>query len=311
MVAQTTVVFCTSEWEIFGRMQTDTGPKQYVQLGAFSHALQFEPDERISNLTGIQGEYLQGKSIQSASIACRMSWAANRKTTRIEDEAYCLLSLFGVNRPLLYGEGRKAFLRLRGEIIKRSDDQSIFAWSLPNPDQERTRILAPDARCSEWSRDVIRDRWCPKSPFVVTIPGLELVMRIQTVSPDIIDPDCDIYIIQLNCLSSRDRSGESVPVEIALVQCNHGYPRVQRSLCKDPRGRGYKVSDQFLKTRQEAKEDQQLYIKLTSQHWDECKSCRCSQSILINEIPSPSARFITPSIPNARRREENARNGER
>ena len=30
--------------------------------------------------------------------------------------------------PLLYGEGRKAFLRLQEEIIKRSTDQSILAW---------------------------------------------------------------------------------------------------------------------------------------------------------------------------------------
>ena len=32
-----------------------------------------------------------------------------RQTTRIEDMAYCLLGLFDVHMPLLYGEGRKAF----------------------------------------------------------------------------------------------------------------------------------------------------------------------------------------------------------
>jgi hypothetical protein len=30
--------------------------------------------------------------------------------------------------PLLYGEGTRAFVRLQEEIIKTSDDQSIFAW---------------------------------------------------------------------------------------------------------------------------------------------------------------------------------------
>ncbi|PMD25926.1 hypothetical protein NA56DRAFT_655326 [Hyaloscypha hepaticicola] len=59
-----------------------------------------------------------------------MSWVANRQTTRVEDMGYCLLGLFGVNMPMIYGEGRKAFLRLQHEIIKASTDQSLFAWTL-------------------------------------------------------------------------------------------------------------------------------------------------------------------------------------
>lgn len=42
--------------------------------------------------------------------------------------AYCLMGLFDVNMPLIYGEGSKAFYRLQLEIMKSSDDQSIFAW---------------------------------------------------------------------------------------------------------------------------------------------------------------------------------------
>ncbi|KAF7534325.1 hypothetical protein G7054_g6308 [Neopestalotiopsis clavispora] len=58
-----------------------------------------------------------------------MSWAARRHTTRQEDMAYCLLGLFDVNMPMLYGEGAKAFLRLQEEIIRRTNDRSIFAFS--------------------------------------------------------------------------------------------------------------------------------------------------------------------------------------
>ena len=39
-----------------------------------------------------------------------MSWASRRVTTRDEDIAYCLLGIFSVNMPLLYGEGEKAFI---------------------------------------------------------------------------------------------------------------------------------------------------------------------------------------------------------
>ncbi|MCJ1239951.1 hypothetical protein MMC14_007950 [Varicellaria rhodocarpa] len=57
-----------------------------------------------------------------------MSWAAKRETTRIEDIAYCLLGIFGVNLPLLYGEGERAFIRLQDEIVRNSDDLSLLAW---------------------------------------------------------------------------------------------------------------------------------------------------------------------------------------
>jgi hypothetical protein len=49
-----------------------------------------------------------------------MSWAAKRNTTRGEDAAYCLLGIFGIHMPLIYGEGRdNALLRLQEEIDKR------------------------------------------------------------------------------------------------------------------------------------------------------------------------------------------------
>ncbi|KPM34429.1 hypothetical protein AK830_g12140 [Neonectria ditissima] len=73
------------------------------------------------------GKY--GPRFWQLRIARRMSWAANRQTTLIEDQAYLLLGLFDVNMPLLYGEGERAFQRLQEEIIKVDEDASILAWS--------------------------------------------------------------------------------------------------------------------------------------------------------------------------------------
>ena len=67
--------------------------------------------------------------IAEQSVSARMSWASQRQTKRKEDMAYCLLGIFDVNMPLIYGEGKKAFRRLQEEIIKRDNDLSIFAWS--------------------------------------------------------------------------------------------------------------------------------------------------------------------------------------
>lgn len=63
-----------------------------------------------------------------------MRWASGRETTREEDIAYCLLGLFNVNMPLLYGEGPKAFQRLQEEIVRNEDDYTILAWPGGNAD---------------------------------------------------------------------------------------------------------------------------------------------------------------------------------
>jgi hypothetical protein len=84
--------------------------------------------DQHQKLVGIDqgGEHLK---LEDVPVAVRMSWAAHRLTTREEDTAYSLLGLFGVNMPLLYGEGDKAFIRLQHEIIKAYDDHSIFAFT--------------------------------------------------------------------------------------------------------------------------------------------------------------------------------------
>lgn len=87
----------------------------------------------IEALTGIPTRVLDNEDdlwrmIRMYSVAQRMSWASRRSTTREEDEAYCLLGLFDISMPLLYGEGRKAFIRLQHEIFRHELDESMFAW---------------------------------------------------------------------------------------------------------------------------------------------------------------------------------------
>jgi hypothetical protein len=84
--------------------------------------------DTISQITKIDVEALRGVGLEYFSIAKRTSWASRRTTMRVEDIAYSLLGLFPVNMPMLYGEGERAFIRLQEEIIKHSDDSSIFAW---------------------------------------------------------------------------------------------------------------------------------------------------------------------------------------
>ncbi|KAJ8108776.1 hypothetical protein OPT61_g7938 [Boeremia exigua] len=89
----------------------------------------------LNVITGIDENVLSDcRIISLISVATRMSWAARRTTTKVEDIAYSLFGIFGVNLPLLYGEGTRAFQRLQEEILKETDDQSLFAWQVAHPD---------------------------------------------------------------------------------------------------------------------------------------------------------------------------------
>jgi len=85
--------------------------------------------DHISDITGIPIDVLSSSDVSNTPIACRMSWAANRLTSRTEDIAYCLLGIMEINMPLLYGEGDRAFIRLQKELISSSDDPTIFLWT--------------------------------------------------------------------------------------------------------------------------------------------------------------------------------------
>ncbi|KAI4949152.1 hypothetical protein J4E91_005616 [Alternaria rosae] len=102
-----------------------------------------ELSDDIQAAAKIQRAVLDGSiALEDVPVAVRMSWASSRETKYIEDTAYCLLGIFHINMPLLYGEGKKAFLRLQEEIIKQSTDMSIFAWRSKDDDQKYTGLLA-------------------------------------------------------------------------------------------------------------------------------------------------------------------------
>lgn len=70
----------------------------------------------IHRITGIAVDALRSRSLSDFSVSERMAWATKRTTTRKEDEAYCLLGIFDVNMPLIYGERERALARLMEQI---------------------------------------------------------------------------------------------------------------------------------------------------------------------------------------------------
>ena len=108
----------------------------------------------LTRITGVPEHILkEGFLGNRPCVAQIMSWAARRTTTRVEDRAYSLMGLLDVNMPMLYGEGKKASYRLQLEIIRSSNDQSIFAWGHDSLHVRCGSVLADDPRffehCSE------------------------------------------------------------------------------------------------------------------------------------------------------------------
>jgi hypothetical protein len=139
----------------------------------------------ISEITGIDLQTLKGGNVLSVSIARRMHWASKRETTRVEDRAYSLLGLFDVNMPMIYGEGMKAFRRLQEEILKSTDDQSIFAWH----SQEYSEGTAVDVFASSPS-DFVGSGAIARDPFhrvrgkptTITNQGVIIELPIMSVT---------------------------------------------------------------------------------------------------------------------------------
>ncbi|KAI0469471.1 hypothetical protein F4859DRAFT_486756 [Xylaria cf. heliscus] len=109
LIAPPHVVFYSKDWQVCGTRSK------------FSAIL--------AEITLIDEPYLTGRPLDDASVAQRMSWAAKRTTSRVEDQAYCLLGIFNVNMSLIYGEKSKAFRRLQEAISHEyPEDHSLYAW---------------------------------------------------------------------------------------------------------------------------------------------------------------------------------------
>ncbi|EAU30380.1 predicted protein [Aspergillus terreus NIH2624] len=163
LIAPSTVVFYSRSW-------IELGTKESMK-------------SQISDRTHIPIGVLSGTdSVEDASVAQRMSWASSRKTSRLEDEAYCLMGIFGINMPLLYWEGKAAFLRLQEEIMKVSDDYSIFCWKSEHPG--RGGILADSANAFSDSRDVVLTQdllLTSKFPWTTTNKGIHLELAFMGI----------------------------------------------------------------------------------------------------------------------------------
>ncbi|KAF8454088.1 heterokaryon incompatibility protein-domain-containing protein [Kalaharituber pfeilii] len=140
--------------------------KNWIEIGTKATL-----SKAITDVTGIRDVVLLVNFPEEISLGERLSWAAGRETSRIEDRAYSLLGLLQINMPAHYGEGKQAFIRLQEELIKSSDDQTIFAWKGPEGSANGLLADSPDAFRGIKGKPVkiLKDR---VMPFTMTNGGL-------------------------------------------------------------------------------------------------------------------------------------------
>ena len=205
LLAPNTVTFCNSAWSTLGTLGGQHNTAPYSRMHAHvSHATGIELEILLGGVTGRQ-------RLADACVAKRLAWAAERTTTRPEDMAYCLFGLLNVNMPLLYGEGgERAFIRLQQEIIKQSDDESIFAWRRKAMDREPFGLLAPTIRCFKDSKSVqaivaVEIEHTHRNPYSVTNKGVIFEARASKLIQDptravsgTANMDCLVPMVVLN-----------------------------------------------------------------------------------------------------------------
>ncbi len=188
----------------------------------------------ISDITNIDYHaILHQTSLEKWSVASRMSWASRRRTSRVEDEAYCLLGLFGINMPLLYGEGRRAFKRLQEEIVRVEDDESIFAWEADRGPHilDNGNLFAPSTSRFAYCGNVFKALYDERQPYSMTNGGLQIDVVLFPLGDD-------SYLIPLNC-GNRNREGSEAPLALKVYKTGEKKKVFRRWGCIAMRDAGY------------------------------------------------------------------------
>ncbi|KAK5703700.1 hypothetical protein LTR97_002713 [Elasticomyces elasticus] len=152
MIAPGRILFCDDEWTFFAHKCRDMWlyeqKRQCNELPTTCHV-----NKILAEVTGVAPAVIDSERSGSSALEI-FGWASRRTTSRVEDMAYCLLGLLGINMPLLYGEGPLAFRRLQEQIIINTSDESFFAFHSVQPYQPTAPILAKTLRefvcVSDW-----------------------------------------------------------------------------------------------------------------------------------------------------------------
>ncbi|KAK6214532.1 hypothetical protein LQW54_004253 [Pestalotiopsis sp. IQ-011] len=131
----------------------------------------------IHSITKIPTTALEGTALGQFPTHERLAWAQSRQTTEEEDGAYCLLGIFGVHLPLIYGEGKA---NARARLLKENED---FVGRDGILTELVVKIL-PGTKSNDCQRTVVKGL----GGVGKTQIALEAAYRVQKQ-----DPNCSVF----------------------------------------------------------------------------------------------------------------------
>ncbi|KAH8756978.1 heterokaryon incompatibility protein-domain-containing protein [Hyaloscypha sp. PMI_1271] len=167
LIAPSGVIFFDSKWG-------DLGTKESLETV-------------ITDITKIKGEVLRdANNMGEFSVAQKMT---------------SLIGIFGVNMPMLYGEGDQAFIRLQEEIMKSELDHSIFAWT--GTSYFSPGLLAPAPACFTNSGNIVQFENQAASPFTSANKGIHLHLPLKAIDRPV------VHLAVLDCYEIIGRSPQT------------------------------------------------------------------------------------------------------
>ncbi|KAF8435498.1 hypothetical protein L210DRAFT_3551412 [Boletus edulis BED1] len=117
-IAAKVIRFYTEDWTL------------YRDLDVPNHKESPEIISEMEQATGVSTQQLKELRPGLSSIWDKLRLASTRSTTSVEDAAYSLLGIFSaIGIPAIYGEGEASLGRLLANVLTRSGDASILAWT--------------------------------------------------------------------------------------------------------------------------------------------------------------------------------------
>jgi hypothetical protein len=129
-------------------------------------------ERQIVDITGISAEALRGQPLSDFGIEERFLWSKGRQTTEEEDMAYCMLGIFGVSLPPIYGEGHLNAMRRFNKEIRDSLNAG------PQPAGKQPRLSARSVL-----RSVLRRFQATTSDAIREKPALHQPRRRALCAP--------------------------------------------------------------------------------------------------------------------------------
>ncbi|KAK5684784.1 hypothetical protein LTS10_002858 [Elasticomyces elasticus] len=278
LIAPKRVIFVSSSWDIMGLKYPPNHSASEMHYIESTGGPKARLTEELRALTRVPADVLADSGNRfKYSVAQRMSWMSHRKTTRIEDMAYCLLGLFDINMPLLYGERQGAFLRLQREILARGEDETMLAWprelyvesanreAALNSSQVRTQptvvdldsgMFASGPHCFDTSDDMRVVSANAESPLLFTGNGVQITIgggdRSRALCSKIESGLACLFLDVRNADVARSRPPEGVSdtgrvcIYLHQLKCRH-WTRTSIPSDDDPRNWGaYPVGNVLL-----------------------------------------------------------------